>query len=353
MGFDKAKKWCVDMGFQLPIIQAPMAGGVTTPELVAAVSNAGGLGSLGAGYMSPTQIREAIREVRKLTEKPFAVNLFVPEVHESTEQEIRDACHIVNRSCPELNCAIDVPKKPYAPIFEEQLSIVLEENIKFFSFTFGMPQPHWLERLSANETITIGTATNLTEAQTLVASGIHIIVAQGKEAGGHRGSFLGSASEGLLELKQLISELTAHVNIPVIAAGGIMQGHAIADMLHSGAAAVQLGTAFLTCYESGAHAKYKDILLSQTHDTTVLTSSFSGKLARGIENKFTKRMSAKQESVLPYPIQNALTRPMRTKAAELGNIDFMSLWAGQSAHLCRAMSAEALMHILMLEAENA
>ncbi len=259
---------------KLPLIQAPMAGGATTPELVAAVSNAGGLGSLGAGYMTAKEIKIAIREIRKLTDKPFAVNLFIPEEHHATPNQIQEACHDIHACCTELNIKIDPVTEPYAPSFEEQINVLIEEKIPIFSYTFGTLNSELIVQFKKNNTFLIGTATNLAEATILEASGADAIVAQGSEAGGHRGSFIGKAEDSLVGLANLLSQLTNQIEIPIIASGGIMDGKGIVSAITAGASGVQMGTAFLSCLESGIPEIYKKTLLSQRQDNTVLTRAF-------------------------------------------------------------------------------
>nr|WP_115303980.1 nitronate monooxygenase [Legionella beliardensis] len=338
------------IGITYPIIQAPMAGGATTPELVAAVSNAGGLGSLGAGYMSPNDIRQAIKKIRALTTKPFAVNLFIPGPYQVSASKIEKALKDINQCCPELELEISAIVEPYAQPFDKQMKVLIEEKIPIFSYTFGTLSPEWIAQLRKNNTILIGTATTLTEAQLLEESGIDVIVAQGAEAGGHRGTFIGRAEDALIGLLSLLPQLVDHITIPIIAAGAIMDGRGIMAAIDLGACGVQMGTAFLTCPESGIPEAYKKILLEQQKDNTVLTHVFSGKMARGIRNKFIECMSEKY--ILDYPVQNALTTMMRKKAKEKNNSEFMSLWAGQSANLCRKMTAEELIRILIAETEN-
>lgn len=329
------------LNIALPIIQAPMAGGATTPELVAAVSNAGGLGSLGAGYMTPDEIRALIKKTRELTDKPFAVNLFIPEEHHTNDDQIERARIAVQASCSELNFTIPAIKAPFAPPFEAQMNILLEEKIPVFSFTFGIPSREWIDAFKKIDSKLIGTATSLNEAKLLEENGIDIIIAQGSEAGGHRGTFLKSENP-FINLASLISSSIKHINAPIIAAGGIMNAKDIVNALSLGASAVQMGTAFLCCTESGIHPQYKKILLNLSQDETILTRAFSGKFARGIENKFITRMQLHEHDILDYPIQNALTSAMRKEAAKQNNTDFMSLWAGQSAYLCKEISAAKL-----------
>jgi len=330
------------IGIKFPIIQAPMAGGATTPELVAAVSNAGGLGSLGAGYMAAQEIRTAIIRIRELTDKPFSVNLFIPEKYHATLTQINQMCHWVEQSCPELNTKINPVIAPYAPEFDNQMSVILEEKVPVFSFTFGILNGNWIEKLKNKGVFLIGTATTLTEARLLLEHQIDAVVAQGSESGGHRGTFIGKTEDALFGVETLVRHLLENVKIPVIAAGGIMDAKGIVSALALGAEAVQMGTAFLNCHESGINSSYKDALLSAMQDNTILTRVFSGKMARGLKNKFIERMQHYQDDILDYPIQNALTRSMRKEAEKQGNVDFMSMWAGQSVYLSKACSAAEL-----------
>jgi nitronate monooxygenase len=332
---------------QHPIIQAPMAGGATTPELVAAVSNFGGLGSLGAGYMQPEEIRTAIKKIRMLTTKPFAVNLFIPHKTHTTPKKMQRACERIENACRELNLTINHASPPYLPNFEDQMRVILEEVIPVFSFTFGVLDPNWIRSLQKKGIMLIGTATNTMEGGLLKDAGIDLIVGQGKEAGGHRGTFIGAAEDSLTHTASLLTQLKTEIPLPIISAGGVMNAKGVAALLQQGAEAVQIGSAFLTCIESGIHASYKKVLLSQTKDETVLTTAFSGKLARGVRNQFIDRMSAHQEDILDYPIQNALTSPMRKTASLQQNTDFMSMWAGQFSYECRELSVMGLMSALV------
>lgn len=341
------------LGLSLPIIQAPMAGGLTSPELVAEVCNAGGLGSVGAGYMSPNEIEQTIKKIRQLTSKPFAVNLFIDQPHFATAEQLGMTAKVIREACHELpGIEIDTSIKTYAYDFEEQIQVIFDEKVSVFSFAFGLLSSKWISLFKNSDTLLIGTATTLKEANKLEESGIDMIVAQGSEAGGHRGTFLGKVEDGLIPLDSLISQCVKQINIPVIAAGGVMTGTRIREVLSLGAVAAQMGTAFLTCPESSAHPEYKKVLLSQKRDNTVLTRAFSGKLARGIENTFTQRMKKSKQYILDYPIQNTLTSSMRKKAKELGNVEFMSLWAGQSANLCRDVTVKELVKRLVGEAES-
>jgi nitronate monooxygenase len=330
----------------LPIVQAPMAGGITTPALVAAVSEAGGLGTLASGYSSPADIRKAIQEVRALTDKPFAVNLFVPETHPATPDQLERARRAVADCCKELNIKISPVQPPYAQSFDEQMQVVLDEKVSVFSFTFGIPAEQWLQQLKAQHILLIGTATSLAEAKMLEEKGIDIVCAQGSEAGGHRGTFIGKAKDSLFDMVSLTKSLIYNSKLPILAAGGIMNAQGVVGALAAGAAGVQMGTAFIASPESGANPAFKELLALTEFDDTTLTTAFSGKLARGVKNKFILRMQQHEQDILSYPIQNALTSPMRKAAGSQNNTDFMSLWAGQHAYLTSGKPAGELIQEL-------
>jgi nitronate monooxygenase len=333
----------------LPIVQAPMAGGITTPALAAAVSNAGGLGSLGMGYNTPAEIKIGIKELREQTDKPFAINLFIPEEHPATPDQLERARKAVSECCKELNFKVSPVHAPYTPSFDEQLQVLLDEKIPVFSFTFGIPSDRWIQLFKANNILLIGTATNLAEAKLLEEKGIDVICAQGSEAGGHRGTFIGKAKDSLFDISTLTKSLIYNIKRPIIAAGGIMNIEGIVTALAAGAAGVQMGTAFIACPESGANSAFKELLSKTEFDDTTLTNVFSGKLARGIKNKFITRMQKHEQDVLSYPIQNALTSSMRKAAASQNNTDFMSLWAGQHAYFSSGVPAGDLIQKLHRE----
>lgn len=330
----------------LPIIQAPMAGGMDSIELASAVSNNGALGSLGMGYLSPDEMKATILAMQQLTDQPFAVNLFVPSPATATEAQIAKEKEIVALACQELHCQIRFIHPSFAFPFVEQMQIMLETNVPVFSFTFGIPTDDWLIKFKKREVILMGTATNLAEATLLAQKGVNIIVAQGSEAGGHRGTFLGKEEDSLLRLEALLPAIVKQVTIPVVAAGGIMDGKGIVSAMELGAAGVQMGTAFLSCPESGILPQFKTRLLQLRSDQTTLTRVFSGKLARGIKNLFIERMLPYADTVLDYPLQNELTKAMRATAKKQANLDFLSLWAGQAAHLSRGLPAGKLLQVL-------
>lgn len=337
---------------QWPIIQAPMAGGATTPALVAAVSEAGGLGTLGAGYMSPEQIREAIHEIRERTDKPFGVNLFIPEAFDEKQPIAANVAAALNEVRRELDISENPPIASFAKSFAEQLAVVLEEAPAVFSFTFGLLDPHSLQALKQKGVTVIGTATTVREAVALEACGVDMIVAQGSEAGGHRGSFLPDAPSNLIGTMALVPQIVDRVSIPVIAAGGIMDGRGIAAAFALGAQAAQLGTAFLTCAESGAHPLHKQAIRETSDENIVLTRAFSGKWARGIQNAFMQKMAALEHELPTYPVQNALTKDIRAASGKKQQSAYMSMWAGQAAPLGRELGAGELVLQLVEEAQR-
>nr|WP_210471099.1 nitronate monooxygenase [Sporosarcina sp. 6E9] len=310
-----------------PIIQAPMAG-VTTPEFVAACAEAGALGSIGAGYLSAAATRKFIREVKALTEKPFSVNLFVPESTIANENELVDAYTALEPIRKELGITSERPKRSIAE-FDDQVRVLIEENVKVCSFTFGLPDENTIHLLKENDVYLIGTATTVQEAKLAEDSKMHAVVVQGSEAGGHRGSFHGELT--LEPLNELLIDCVNTVEIPVIAAGGIANKEMLDKALSAGAQAVQIGTALLVANESGAHPIHKQAILHSNDGCTTLTTAFSGKTARGINNRFIMEM--KNTEIAPYPYQSDLTKEIRKEAAIQGKSDFMSLWAGENVHL--------------------
>jgi len=340
-----------------PIIQAPMARGVTTSKLVAEVSNSGGLGMIGAGYMTPVQLRKQVREIKELTSNPFGVNLFVPNEFQVTENEIQSANQFLNPIRQQLNLHSkeQFEISHFNDVFEkfvEQIKVVMEEKVPICSFTFGIPSEEVIAELKQSNIILMGTATTVTEAVENEKAGMDIVVAQGSEAGGHRGSFLDGNQESLVGLMSLIPQIVDNVNIPVVAAGGIMDGRGLMASIFLGAKGVQMGTAFLTCIESGANKVHKEAILNAKEDQTVLTRSFSGKWARGIKNKFILEMQ-KHEPLLPdYPVQNTLTQDIRKTSAAQNNQDFISLWSGQSPRSAKSQTVESLIKNIIAEAKK-
>ena len=334
------------LGVEQPIILAPMAGS-GTPELAAAVSNAGGLGSWGGGYSTPQQILEAAAQIRALTIKPFAVNLFAGGYNVRPPVDPAPMLALVAKAHEKLGLPPPVlPPVPENP-FADQLAAVIEAKPALFSFTFGIPNADALARLRKAGIRTCGTATTVAESRALQDAGVESIAAQGEEAGAHRGAFLGDIETSMVPTLELTRGIAAATSLPVFASGGLMDGADIARAFAAGAQAAQLGTAFLVCPESGAAAPYKKALLDARDDTTVITRAYSGREARGLRNAFIDMAAGLP--ILPFRQQNDLTRPMRNQSGKSGTPDYISLWAGRSVTRVRQMPAADLMKTLIAE----
>ncbi len=343
---------CDLLGTRLPIIQAPMAGGITTPALVAAASNAGALGSFGFAYTQPEAMLRDIDAARQLTREPINLNLFVsPQPAPMPAVEQRAAIAAVSGYYAEMNLPPPKPvSAPYAPDTETQLDVIEQARPRVFTCHLGDLQEQRLRRMQAAGIRVGASATCVAEAQHLETLGVDFIIAQGAEAGGHRGSYLRDPYEAMTGTLALTRLIVRAVNVPVVAAGGIMDGAGIAAVLALGAQGAQLGTAFIPCSESGAPPVHKQSVLAATEDTTRITEKFSGKPARGLTNRYMREMNDADAPRLAFPAQNMLTGPLRAAAAKAGNADFVSMWAGQAAPLSRELSAAQL--VITLEHET-
>lgn len=331
----------------VPILQAPMAGGPDTPALAAAVSEAGGLGSLGCAYATADEIAALAAEVRRRTSRPFALNLFVrADAPDDPAAAVRVE-PVVAAFERELGIAAP-PAAPAPPSFEDQLEAVLRAAPAVFSFTFGLPTRDQLAALHARSIAVVGTATTADEAGALDELGVDAICAQGAEAGGHRGTFLGRFEDALIGTLALVPQVLRRTRRRVIAAGGIMEGAGIRAALALGAHAVQLGTAFLACPEAGTAPAHRAALGSPRAYATTVTRAFSGRPARGLRNRFTDAFE--QVEAAPFPQQQQRTRALRKAAAARGELEMMQMWAGQGAPLCRALPAGELVRVLAREA---
>jgi nitronate monooxygenase len=337
------------MGIQHPFVLAPMAGGPSTPALCAAVSEAGGLGSYGGAYLTPAKLREEIRAIRAATSRPFAVNLFADDGVSADEATLAAAQRALARYRAELDLPPAPPAAVHLPPPAALAAVLLEERVPVFSFTFGIPPAEMLDACRKAQMATMGTATTVAEARALEQAGVDFICAQGAEAGGHRGTFDRDVEPPLIGTMALVPQIVDAVRVPVIAAGGIMDGRGFAAALALGASAVSLGTAFLRCPEAGTSAPYRAALRDARDDATVITRAFSGRAARGLANRFTREMAS--APLAPYPVQNALTRELRTAAAQRGNSGFLSLWAGQGAALAREVPARDLVAQILHDAD--
>ena len=332
----------------LPVIQAPMAGGINNPRLASEVSNAGGVGSFGFAYSTAQKISEDLAATRALTGGPINANFFVFSPVDLPEQAVQQKAIEALKNLPITGeYALAIPQAPFYPDLEEQLKPVWEHRPDILTFHFGIPSSNIMTRAHSLG-IAIGiTATSLQEAKEVEQAGADFIVAQGVEAGGHRGVFNPYARDEQLTAIELTKQLVRGCSIPIVAAGAIMDGADIANMLRVGAVAAQLGTAFLCCEESGASPAHKEYLLKHHSRGSVFTTGFSGRPARGIDNEFIRLMENK--IVLPFPIQNTMTASVRQLGSKTNNGEYQSLWAGQDYARTRQLSTKNLMLALKEE----
>jgi len=341
---------CERLGIRLPIIQAPMPT-ASTPALVAAVSNAGGLGSLGCNPSQPETILRDAEAIRAQTRLPFNLNLFVSKQPEPVDLEAqRGALDAVAGYYRELGLPPPEPvRPPYAPDLEAQLRAIEEIRPPVFTFHLGALSRERVRRIQALGIRIGGSANCIAEARHLEGVGVDYIVAQGAEAGGRRGSYLRDPYESMTGTLALVRMIVCNVNTPVVAAGGIMDGAGIAAVLALGAQAAWLGTAFVPCSESAASRPHKQGILEAKEDASVITEKFSGAPARVISNRFVREMHERSAPQLVFPAQNEVTRALRAASAKAGRGDFVSMFAGQGAPLSRALPAAELMAALEAE----
>ena len=320
-----------------------MAGAVT-PELVAAVGNAGALGSVAAGYLAPGDFRAFLRRVRALTSAPFAVNLFVPSrfsVDEKVVAPMRDflAKLAAREGFPPPP---DISRLP--DLFGEQVEVALEERVAVCSFTFGVLESDIMEKFRARGARLFGTATGVEEAKLLALAGCDALVAQGIEAGGHRGSFLDPESPPCEKLASLVADIRAEVEVPVVAAGAMGDAKAVKEMLGLGAVAVQIGTSFLTCTENRIAPVWKERLVAG--DSTVVTNVVTGRYARMIRSRLVEELEMSGLKIPPYPVQHYLTQSIRKAASEKGDMEWMAMFSGENQSPRREISVAALLNHL-------
>jgi nitronate monooxygenase len=344
------------IGIELPIVQAPMAG-ISTPAMAAAVSNAGGLGSIGVGAATAEIAREMIREVKSATGRPFNVNLFChrPAVADGDRER-----GWLERLAPVFSRYGAEPPRQFREIYrsfvqdDAMLAVLVEERPKVVSFHFGLPSRERIEALHAAGIVLLATATNLDEGRAVASAGVDAVVAQGYEAGGHRGVFDPDLPDDRLGTLALARLLVTRLDLPVIAAGGIMDGAGIAACLTLGASAAQLGTAFIACPESSADAGFRAALLGPGALHTVMTSAISGRPARCLANRFTALGETVEIGTIPdYPIAYDAGKSLHTAARAAGEFGYGAQWAGQGAPLARSLSAAMLVAELKSELERA
>jgi nitronate monooxygenase len=341
------------LGIQYPILQGPFGGGLSTVELVASVSNQGGLGGYGAYTLPGAEIYEVNRRIKAATNKPYNLNLWVSDT-DAVNGTVSDAQYEAVKAQFKSyfdEAGIELPPKP-APFksrFEDQIQVVLDVRPKVFSFMFGIPSADILEACRRRGIVLVGAATTLDEALALQNAGVDMIIASGFEAGGHRPSFLAPAEASITGSFVLLQLIREKVNLPVIAAGGIANGRGVAAALTLGADAVQVGTAFLACDESGALPVHRAALFSEAAKYTTLSRAFTGRLGRGLTTRLAKDMVGKESGMLPFPLQTTFMSSLRKAALEKQKHDMVLFWGGQIAPLLKHTKAAQLMQSLIEE----
>lgn len=342
------------LGIEYPIVQGPFGGGLSSVALTSTVSNAGGLGSFGGQPYMAKEIIEICIAIRKVTDKPFNINLWVNDRDKSlstfNDEDYKKLTDLFSPYFNELGLPIPERPKDLGPKFEEQVEAIFETKPAVFSFVYGIPSDSILEKCRSLGIKTVGAATTTDEAIALEKAGVDAIVATGFEAGGHRVSFLDSPVESLTGTFALIPQVADSVKIPIIAAGGIADARGIKAALALGADAVQMGTAFLATNQSNATRDHKDILFSDKARYTALTKIFTGRLSRGIRNRLIEELRDKEYLMAPYPLQSKFMSHLKAYPATAdSNPAFKSYWAGQSASLLKYRDADQLIRSLINE----
>ncbi|GKQ37152.1 nitronate monooxygenase [Streptomyces sp. A012304] len=339
--------------FPHPIVQAPMAGGVSVPELAAAVSEAGGLGFLAAGYKTADGMYQEIKQLRGLTTRPFGVNLFMPQPESAETGAVEVYAHQLAGEAAWYETELGDPDSGRDDGYDAKLAVLLDNPVPVVSFHFGVPTAQALESLRRAGTFTLVTATTVDEAVAVERAGADAVIVQGVEAGGHQGTHRDiQENDGSgIGLLSLVAQVREAVSLPLVAAGGIMRGSQIAAVLAAGADAAQLGTAFLATPESGAAAVHKQALTDPLFVRTELTRAFSGRPARGLVNRFLREHGPYAPAA--YPEVHHLTSPLRKAAAKAGDAQGMALWAGQGHRMARDLPAGQLVEVLLAELDAA
>lgn len=333
---------------EVPIVQAPLAGGPSTPELAAAVCNAGGLGFVAGGYRTPEGLAEALARTRTLTDRRFGVNLFAPTGTPAEPELVRRYAEALRPLAERAGVALGEPRFDDDG-FDAKLALLLENPPGVVSFTFGCPPAETIARVRGAGSAVWVTVTDPDEAEEAVAAGADAVVVQGVEAGGHRGSFVDRADRVDYGLLALLALVRARVGVPLVATGGIATGRGVAAVLTAGAAAAQIGTAFMRAPEAGTSPPHREALGSAR--PTGLTRAFSGRLARGIVNRFQAEHSA--AAPLAYPEVHHVTAPLRAHGRNAGDADVINLWAGQAHALAEERPAAEIVARLAEEARAA
>ncbi|MGW3118937.1 nitronate monooxygenase [Streptomyces sp. NPDC001107] len=339
--------------FPHPIVQAPMAGGVSVPHLAAAVCEAGGLGFLAAGYKTADGMYQEIKQLRGITNRPFGVNLFMPQPEYADPGAVEIYAHQLAGEAAWYETELGDPDSGRDDAYDSKLAVLLDNPVPVVSFHFGVPSREILDSLRRAGTFTLVTATTPEEALAVERAGADAVIVQGVEAGGHQGTHRDNPeADGTgIGLLSLVAQVRETVSIPIVAAGGIMRGGQIAAVLAAGASAAQLGTAFLATPESGANAVHKQALTNPLFVRTELTRAFSGRPARGLVNRFLREHGPYAPAA--YPEVHHLTSPLRKKAAASGDAQGMALWAGQGHRMARELPAGQLVEVLAAEIDAA
>jgi nitronate monooxygenase len=334
-----------------PIVQGPFGSGLSSVDLVIAVSEGGGLGSFGVHHLDGPGIRAIDRQIRVRTRRTYALNLWIPlgasDDPQLTDVQWKSAVDLLRPYFDELRVPLPTRPARFGPRYEEQIETLLELRPPVFSFVFGVPSAGVLERCRSAGIATLGAATTPAEAKALEDAGVDMIVASGFEAGGHRVSFLREPEECLTGTMALLPQVADSVRVPLIAAGGIVDGRGVAAALKLGASAAQIGTAFLACEESNASPLHRAKLFSPDARRTTLTRAFTGRLARSIHNDFIDALRGQEAILAPYPVQAWLTAQLKAAALAANRADVISLWSGQGAPLLKHRRAAELLRSLV------
>lgn len=347
-----SRRFCERLGIELPIIQAPMAG-VQGSALTIAVSNAGALGSLPCALLGPDAMRREMTAIAASTARPYNVNFFCHTLPAPDAQREQTWRRRLARYYQELGIDPDgIPAAPGRAPFDDDAAAILNDfRPAVISFHFGLPSSALLARIRSWDPVILSSATTVDEARWLEAHGVDAIVAQGLEAGGHRGMFLSDDATTQMGTFALLPQILQAVHVPVIAAGGIATADGVAAALRFGAAAVQIGTAYLLCPEATTSAIHRRALKSAAAAHTALTNVFTGRLARSIVNRFVAEAGPVAPDVPAFPLASSAFMPLRAKAESLGSEAFSPLWSGQNATGCREIPAAELTRALAAELE--
>ena len=341
------------LGIDYPILQGPFGGNLSTVELAAIVSNAGGLGGYGAYTLSPREIEEVDKRLKAATSRPYNINLWVndSDANDGTvsDAQFEKSTQLFKPYFDEVGIAMPAKPAPFSSRFENQVDVLLHVRPKVFSFMFGIPSVAILQQCRKLGIVTVGAATTLDEAIALEAAEVDVVIASGFEAGGHRPSFLASAESSVTGTFTLIQQITDKVKTPVIAAGGIANGKGVAAALALGASAAQIGTAFLACDESNAPAIHRKLLFSEQARYTTLTRAYTGRLGRGLTSRVAVDMLGKEKDFLPFPLHSQFMSSLRKAAIDQQKWDMVLFWGGQITPVLKHTKAKELMQSVLEE----